>query len=327
MRVGREKVLAAWCTLLVSAEALLGFPGPLVPPPSFENDAVTAFWSAAGQTGLHLLFNDTSLPADAPQPDGSSVPGFSVALCITGGARGFPRSELGIFDAIREHVVEALGANRTDIYYVLDLNSDTDDDIGSYTGRFNYSVGDLAVAFEALPPAAAVLTAKHPSHSRKLCHSRCYTQFAKLQTCLDMLQLTERENDFRYDFVVRQRPDLAPTAPLPHVSTLRRAVYAPLNPYGVADMYYYGHRDFADAMLGMVQLLAYRNSVPPDWPHMSGSCVAGFRELELFATRGPLPHLCQTMSCECWLKASLALRNTTLVSVEPPVFHVVRMPR
>jgi hypothetical protein len=71
------------------------------------------FWAdARTSSNLTVLANDTSLPPVAPQPGYF----FRVAVCITGGARGFPLKSYGLYDSIKANLVEALGANQTDIF-------------------------------------------------------------------------------------------------------------------------------------------------------------------------------------------------------------------
>jgi hypothetical protein len=117
----------------------------------------TQFWAdARTSSNLTLLTNDTSLPLVATEPGYF----FRVAVCITGGARGFPLKSYGLYDSIKDNLVDALGANQTDIFCayltraqsdevqrpltralpdVLDLNSATDTQ--GKGGIFNYRRG------------------------------------------------------------------------------------------------------------------------------------------------------------------------------------------
>ena len=57
-----------------------------------------AFWELAKTRNATELSNDSSLPP-LPAPADTYR---SVAVCITGGARGFPLKRLGIYDSIRK---------------------------------------------------------------------------------------------------------------------------------------------------------------------------------------------------------------------------------
>ncbi len=172
------------------------------------------------------------------------------------------------------------------------------------------SVADLDDAFAVLPPRAALLQAPAP---REMCTWVCYTQFRKLNQCLDLVKQAEQESYFRYDFVFRQRPDMFLDQPYPHVSTLKRAAYAGLVPHGVGDMYGLAHRDHADGLFGATQFLSMAVQRGCDLP------VPEFEAFERSICKGP--------SCECWMKVSLHLRNATLVSNSAALAraHVVRM--
>jgi hypothetical protein len=113
---------------------------------------------------LEELHNDSSLPE-------LQLAQRRVALCITGGARGFPLESMGLYQSIRTNVVDALNANVTDIYYLLELN-DWSDRLAK-GGTFNYSMADLMPAFALLPPKVAVLTTARP---RARCTDGCYNQ-------------------------------------------------------------------------------------------------------------------------------------------------------
>jgi hypothetical protein len=55
------------------------------------------FWAdARTSSNLTVLANDTSLPTVAPQPGYF----FRVAVCITGGARGFPLKSYILYDSV-----------------------------------------------------------------------------------------------------------------------------------------------------------------------------------------------------------------------------------
>jgi hypothetical protein len=171
------------------------------------------------------------------------------------------------------------------------------------------SVADLGDAFTVLPPRAALL---QTPERRKSCTWVCYTQFRKLNQCLDLVKETEQDGGFRYDFVFRQRPDVFLDQPYPHVSTLKRAVYVGLVPHGVGDMRAMAHRDHADGLFGATQFLSMATQ---------SHCGRLVPEFDAFRRS-----MCG-VSCECWMKVSLHLRNATLVSGSPALAraHVVRM--
>lgn len=113
------------------------------------------FWTQMRGHNITEYVDDSSLPE-------LQLPVRRVALCITGGARGFPLQSLGLYESIRSNVraeqrraeakrlgtrarprntapgyprrpgltllqlVDALQANLTDIYYLLELNDVSD---------------------------------------------------------------------------------------------------------------------------------------------------------------------------------------------------------
>ena len=75
------------------------------------------FWGLAeSRTRLTSLPSDESLPFLRGNQR-------SVAICVAGGARSFPLLDTGIARSIKENVVDALGATRTDVYYVMDTTN------------------------------------------------------------------------------------------------------------------------------------------------------------------------------------------------------------
>jgi hypothetical protein len=269
-----------------------------------------AFWAAALKLPqLPMLPDDSSLPELVTQPPGVR----RVAVCVTGGARSFPLAALGIYNSIKANLVDALDANVTDFFYVLELTSDTDH--GGKGGRFNYSVADLAAAFAVLPPKAALLSPRFSA----ACGWVCYTQFDKLASCLALIQKTEREERTRYDFVVRQRPDMKVYGRFPPVWRLKRAVYAGFVKHGLVDMTYFTHRDFADGALGMVSPDEYWCAASAEAGNPR-SCVVDPRLRRFMNDTG-----CGTNACECWFRASVRLQRGVVVTT---VVHegVIRLP-
>ena len=264
-----------------------------------------AFWAAAFSSSAALeLEDDSSLP-----PLGGAADSYrSVAVCITGGARGFPDRGTGIFDSIKRHVVDSLGANLTDIYYIMELN-DAADVLGK-GGSFNWTVADFAEAFAVLPPFRAnFLTAR----LRDGCTNACYAQYMKLDQCLDMIKQTEYEEGRRYDFVVRQRPDFHLDAPMRNIFSLKRAAYAPTWHGGIDDEQFFTHRDFADAAFGMTRLLAFGET--PCGLH--GHLAQFMRTSKVCGGQ---------VNCECWPRTSLRLGNATVITGHHKhSAHVVRM--
>lgn len=263
-----------------------------------------AFWKAALATAAVELDDDSSLP-----PLGGAADTFrSVAVCITGGARGFPDRQTGIFDSIKKHLVDALGANQTDIYYIMELN-DAGDALGK-GGSFNWSIADFAEAFAVLPPFRAVFITARP---RPDCKNACYAQYLKLDQCLDMIRQTEYEEGMHYDFVIRQRPDFHLDASYRNIFTLKRAAYATHWHGGIDDEQYFAHRDFADAAFGMTRVLAFGET--PCGMH--GHLTQFMRQSKVCGGQ---------VNCECWPKTSLRLGNATVVTGRQTFSaHVMRM--
>jgi hypothetical protein len=302
--------------------------------PAAAGDAAgDAFWAAAAQLPpLTILPSDASLP-----PLNTSTPAVRrVAVCVTGGARGFPIAVHGIVRSIKANLVDALDANVTDFFYVLELTSETDH--GGKGGFFNYSVADLRDAFAVLPPKAALLSRRFASR----CGWVCYTQFDKLASCLALIQQAEAEEGWRYDFVIRQRPDMRVIGRFPPVWALKRALYAEsLQSGALGDMSYHAHRDFAAGALGMVRRAGSCAAEGGDGSD-SGSDAAvppGCSSYDYFR-RGGDRRACASdarfgafmrdsgcgAACECWLKASARLAGAVVVNQR---VHqgVVRLPK
>ena len=255
-----------------------------------------AFWERVTSSAqLNELQNHSSLP-----PLGLSF--ARVAICVTGGARGFPLLSTGIAPAMKRHIVDALGANQTDFFYNLELNDFSDG--RRMGGSFNYTMADLAAAFALLPPRSATFSVARP---RLRCLDGCYSQFLKLDQCLDQIKETEMVEGIRYDFVVRQRPDYLMRSDYPNVFSLKRAAYVGRPGAMKSDDSFFTHRDFADAALGMTRLVPF--SSPPvagqSECYFSGDIVAYIRSQQRVCGNGAM--------CECWLKLSLLVHNATVV--------------
>jgi hypothetical protein len=216
----------------------------------------------------------------------------------------------------------------TDFFYVLELTSEADHE--GKGGRFNYSVADFRDAFDVLPPKAALLARRFEAR----CDWVCYTQFDKLASCLALIKKTEAEARFRYDFVVRQRPDMLLHGRFPPVWSLKRAVYAGVVPGGLGDMTYFAHRDFAEGVFGMV--LSNDDDADDDVAQQEGHLKGDYWR------RGELCELDRRFvrymgdsgcfsACECWLKVSVRLqqrRATGVVLVDSWVpAYPVRLPK
>ena len=93
-----------------------------------------AFWDAAKSARLHRLDDDVALPE-------LRLNYTRVAVCITGGVRGFPDPAHGIVDSVKRLLVDALDANVTDFYFLLELNDAHDG--GKKGGSFSYSAFSL----------------------------------------------------------------------------------------------------------------------------------------------------------------------------------------
>jgi hypothetical protein len=254
------------------------------------NSEVEQFWAEARRAStFHTLDSDESLPVIA-----SDI--RRVAICNVGGARSFPLKEYEIYKSVKELLIDRLQANVTDMFYVMDM----EDKKGGKGGPFSYTVADFEEAFRVLPPKAAVL--RQQSFHR--CHWTCYAQYLKYTECLSMLKKVEEQEGFRYDFVVKIRPDMAITQPLKtNVWRLKRAVYTELVPHGVGDMLLMTHRDFAEGMLGMVDFTDKMLVCGPNGEYYI------YNE----ATDVALS-MCKWMSCECWMKMSMFLHNATFVN-------------
>lgn len=113
-------------------------------------------------------------------------------------------------------------------------------------GTYNYSLEDLTPAFVrpecfCLPPSGPALTYRARRSQELLPGKRyvfgpsrqpstkepwlCSDQFFKWQKCLALIEETEAQEGFKYDFVMRQRPDMLVAEPMPSVFSLKRAVY------------------------------------------------------------------------------------------------------
>lgn len=129
------------------------------------------FWALArSQTRLTHLPSDESLPAL-----GGSY--RSVAVCLAGGARTFPLLDNGIVRSIKEkasrarrqmngqrrlvcslvhaapQVIDALGANRTDVFYVLDTTNSSPPGKGLCWGGDGQAMTRRSFGTSALSPA------------------------------------------------------------------------------------------------------------------------------------------------------------------------------
>ena len=179
-------------------------------------------------------------------------------------------------------------------------------------GSWSYTWTDFAEAFAALPPLRATLVSARPRLDGR-CTNACYTQFLKLDQCLDMVRQTEYEENITYDFVVRLRPDFFVDVPFPSVFSLKRAAYAPTWHGGINDQLFYAHRDFADAAFGMTRLLPYGES----------DCAMHAHLVEFMRTS----KVCGGgVNCECWPRTSLKLHGATVITGPHPFSaHVVRL--
>lgn len=121
------------------------------------------------------------------------------------------------------------------------------------------------------------------------------------------------QENFRYDFIVRQRPDTILQVPMPSVFSLKRAVYADVLPHGVMDMWFLGHRDFAWGMLGgglsviaLGEPFVSKNGGVLQWSAPLWKAFSAF-------SMNPGPAMCSRVSCECTLKVALLVCNAVLV--------------
>lgn len=187
-----------------------------------------AFWArasslAGGLADGAVLRNDSSLP---PLPGNLR----RVALCITGGARSLALPRFGIPELWARNVVGGLAANETHAYYVLDTEFKAPKK-GKRRGlRSHPDTQDWSVDWTELGRIFSILQPKAVHVVRAQSESRCgvsYLQFAKMAQCLEMIYETELLQGWRYDYVVRLRPDTQILSPFPPVQGLKRAIYTP----------------------------------------------------------------------------------------------------
>ena len=228
-----------------------------------------------------------------------------AAVCIAGLARSLWMPE--VHESIAE-IIRTLGA-RTQIFYVLDLQ-----------GR---KLRDFSAALRAVPPDQLAFYNERRGTSgtwSKLarCHwtpgDNSHHVFEKFHTCLHMITEAEKAQSFRFDWVLRLRPDMAWMAPIgdlgnldPNsVHILRRKTFP--YPSDTADTF---------AIVPRKHLHSYFGTGCPTerdvrWAYLGRLCYGLFCN----ATG------CSTIS-ECVLQTRLASRSVPVVAF-PPLMRVVR---
>ena len=104
---------------------------------------------------------------------------------------------------------------------------------------------------------------------------------------------------------MRHRPDYLVTEPFPSVWSLKRAAYAWEPGEMLSDNSFLSHRDFADALFGMVRLTPF--NAPGGRPEcaFTGEIVQFIHE-QAVCDKGAM--------CECWVRLALQLANATVVA-------------
>jgi hypothetical protein len=207
----------------------------------------------------------------------------------------FPNPDYHIVTSLKKNLAGGMQANRTDFFLYLQLNERHGEQRAS--GEHTWTMSDLDFAFWELQPKRAIIQPE-PSTG---CVDGLMQQFLKMDKCMDLVRQTEAEEGFRYDFVVRTRPDIRILRPMPSVWTLKRAAY--VMPY---DTFFYQHRDFADAAMGATRYLQYEEPVDAD-------CGIGVKFGQVMASR----KVCgEKLGPECVPMTSLLLGggNVTVVS-------------
>jgi len=268
----------------------------------------------------------------------------------------------GIPESWARHVVGGLAANDTHAYYVLDTEFKAPKK-GKRRGlRSHPDTQDWSVDWTALGRVFSILQPKAVHVVRAQSESRCgvsYLQFAKMAHCLDLIYETELLQGWRYDYVVRLRPDTQILSPFPPVHGLKRAIYTPAcvcaaladncrspltprylplplplplphrtrdGPPKQSDVFYdilfIAHRSFAEAGFGAVRLTAVeeKECLPAKVPARVQQWAASLRGHNLPA--GPFNATCTYQ--ECWLRANIALHNATVVANQFVIDHRVQ---
>jgi hypothetical protein len=243
-------LLLLWLPLAASSFSAETIYTSSVRKPATKEEA-HAFWQRASSQltgGLQhkaILTSDSSLP---PLPDRGGM--RRVAMCITGGARSIALPQFGIPESWVKHAVGGLSANVTHAYYVLDTAfipyKTKKRSLHSVADKVAWSVDWTQVCLSARARALGTtgLTASYlqlgrvfsilepkalqtvRSQSDRVC-SRSYLQYVKLARCLELIYETELLEGWRYDFILRLRPDTQLLSPLPSVHKLKRAIYTP----------------------------------------------------------------------------------------------------
>ena len=151
----------------------------------------------------------------------------SLAICIVGGARSFPVEEYSIPLHLKERVIDALRPSKVDLFYTMSFTNVTE---SHKAGWFNFNDSSFNQPFKILPPTNLLQT-DPPFNVTSYWNVRlenectqpsfCFPQFAKWSLCYDQMVQQEFKQGWRYDWVIKTRPDVVLRGSLPTLKAMK----------------------------------------------------------------------------------------------------------